>query len=103
MKRIASIVCVSLVAFLIPAAAQGDGVEDGYPPKEERQVSPGNTAYYIDPAQGDDTHSGVSKRLAWRTFGPVNRLLLSPGDRVEVVSPGSFDHTLMLMGSSKVC
>ncbi len=98
-KRIASIVCVSLIAFLIPAAAQGDGVEDGYPPKEERHVSPGNTVYYIDPAQGDDTHSGVSKRLAWRTFGPVNRLLLSPGDRVEVVSPGSFDHTLMLMGS----
>jgi hypothetical protein len=69
-----------------------------YPSAEDRTRSPGHTTYYIDPAEGDDGHSGLAQTLAWRTFGPINHLLLSAGDRVEVVSPGSFEHTLMLTG-----
>jgi len=73
-----------------------------YVPKEEHAVSPGNMTYYIDPVEGKDTHSGQRKNLAWRTFGPINRLLLSPGDRLEITSPGSFDQTLVLMGAGTV-
>jgi len=69
-----------------------------YPSKEYRQVSPGNTTYYINPADGNDENSGLKENHAWRTFSHLNQLLLSPGDRVEITSPGSFDQTLMLMG-----
>jgi len=66
--------------------------------KEYRTPSPGNTTYYIDPAQGSDDRSGTGRTQAWRTFGPVNQLYLGPGDRVEIMAPGSFDQTLMLTG-----
>ena len=87
---------VFVLLFAITAAS-ADNTEM-YPLKEKRQVSPGNTTYYINAVSGDDTNSGLKKKLAWRSFGPVNRLLLAPGDRVEIVKPGSFDQTLMLMG-----
>jgi len=70
-----------------------------YPPKENRQPSPGNTTYYIDPVKGDDQQSGVKENLAWRSFYRVNQLRLAPGDKVKIISPGSFDQTLMIMGS----
>jgi len=53
---------------------------------------------YIDPANGSDANSGVEEKLPWRTFTHINRLALSPGDRVMITSPGSFDQTLMLTG-----
>lgn len=67
-----------------------------------RKLSPGNTTYYIDPAEGNDSNSGLKENRAWRTFSPVNQLLLSPGDRVKITSPGSFDQTLYLMGEGTV-
>ncbi len=67
-----------------------------------RKYSPGNTTYYIDPAKGNDSNSGLKDNRAWRTFDPLNRLMLSPGDRVEITSPGSFDQTLFLMGEGTV-
>lgn len=70
-----------------------------YPPKENRQPSPGNTTYYIDPEKGDDQQSGVKEDLAWRSFYRVNQLRLAPGDKVKIISPGSFDQTLMIMGA----
>jgi len=73
--------------------------ENTYPAEESRSLSPGNTTYYIDPADGSNSNSGLERKLAWRTFHRINRVLLAPGDRVEVISPGSFDQTLMLMGS----
>lgn len=68
----------------------------GYPGRES---SPGNTIYYIDPASGDDAASGLERERAWRSFARINKLLLGPGDRVEIVAPGSFDQTLMLAGA----
>ena len=73
--------------------------QDLYPPGDRRLLSPGRTTYYIDPAGGSDSHSGLTQTLAWRTFGPVNRLRLAPGDRVEITAPGSFDQTLAVMGA----
>lgn len=80
-------------------AISGNCSQDMYPLEEYRKLSPGNTTYYIDPADGDDNNSGLKQRLAWRTFSGINHLLLSAGDRVKITSPGSFDQTLMLMGT----
>ncbi|MBT3295748.1 MAG: right-handed parallel beta-helix repeat-containing protein [Verrucomicrobia bacterium] len=62
-------------------------------------ASPGDTTYFIDPASGCDERCGTERAEAWCTFAPLNRLCLAPGDRVEVVSPGSFNQSLALTGS----
>lgn len=78
-----------------------DCSETEYPSAENRPHSPGNTTYYIDPADGNDSDSGLKENLPWRTFSRINQLLLSPGDSVKIIAPGSFDQTLMLMGSGR--
>ncbi|PQJ29471.1 right-handed parallel beta-helix repeat-containing protein [Rubritalea profundi] len=70
-----------------------------YPPKENRKPSPGNTSYFIDPIKGDDKQSGLKQNLAWRSFSRINQLVLAPGDQVKITAPGSFDQTLMIVGS----
>lgn len=70
-----------------------------YPRESHRDVSSGRTTYYIDPVGGSDADTGVERESPWRTFRRVNQLLLAPGDRVEIVAPGSFEQTLMLMGA----
>ena len=67
-------------------------------PVENKEISPGNTTYYINPETGDDKNSGLRENRAWGTFSHINRLQLAPGDRVEITSPGSFDQTLILKG-----
>ncbi len=62
------------------------------------QTSPGHTTYYINPAAGDDGNSGLEESGAWQSFSHINQMLLAPGDRVEITSPGSFDQTLILKG-----
>jgi len=59
------------------------------------------SVYHIDPVGGDDANSGHAKEQAWKTFHPVNRISLAPGDRVEVF-PGYFDHSLSLSGCGTV-
>gem|GEM_PF-83011 len=68
----------------------------------DRKLSPGKTTYYVDPVSGNDNNSGLKKKLAWRTFKQLDGLLLAPGDRLEIVAPGSFDTTLVLRGSGTV-
>ncbi len=70
--------------------------------KKKNRVSPGNTTYFIDPANGDDENSGLKKDNSWRTFIHLNQLKLSPGDRVEIVSPSALDQTLMLTGEGAI-
>jgi len=65
----------------------------------ERAKSPGGMTYYIDPAHGRDEASGLDMEHPWRSFAPVNRLLLAPGDRVEIVSGGEFHETLAISGA----
>ncbi|UPK67230.1 glycosyl hydrolase family 95 catalytic domain-containing protein [Chitinophaga filiformis] len=67
-----------------------------YPSFKNRQASPGNTTYYIDPVNGNDNNSGAQSAQAWKTFLPVNQLQLAPGDVVEVM-PGTFHESLLLM------
>lgn len=70
-----------------------------YPTFKDRRISPGNTTYYIDPVKGIDSNSGLQSGQAWKTFRQVNRLQLAPGDVVEVLSPGTFHESLMLMAA----
>ena len=73
--------------------------DDLYPPAAKRTKSPGQTTYFVDPAHGDDAHSGLTRDQAWRTFRPVNMRLFAPGDRVEIIAPGTFKETLMPIGA----
>lgn len=68
-----------------------------YPSFKHRQASRGNTNYYIDPVNGNDNNSGVQPEQAWKTFQPVNQLVLAPGDVIAVLSPGAFHESLLLM------
>jgi hypothetical protein len=65
----------------------------------QRGVSPGRTTYYINPISGNDTNSGLKAGDPWQSFQNVNRLLLSAGDRVEVLAPGPFHQSLAAMGA----
>lgn len=67
-----------------------------------RFFSSGNTTYYINPVDGDDSNSGLKAVRAWRTFTQINSMQLSAGDRVEITSPGSFDQSLILSGAGTV-
>ncbi|MCP4313988.1 MAG: right-handed parallel beta-helix repeat-containing protein [Bacteroidetes bacterium] len=71
-------------------------------PGQDIRLSPGNTTYYINPADGADDNSGLKESLAWRTFSRINQMELAAGDRVEITSPGSFDQTFILKGEGTV-
>ncbi|MCU0779212.1 MAG: right-handed parallel beta-helix repeat-containing protein [Akkermansiaceae bacterium] len=83
-------------SFLACSLALG-GATTGYPEPPDRSPSKGGITYHIDPVRGDDANAGLTHGEPWKTFHPVNRMLLAPGDRVEV-NPGRFDHTLSLAG-----
>jgi hypothetical protein len=99
MKPFPSVLAFFLCAF--PLHASEKAVETSYPALNERKSSPGDTAYFIDPVDGDDTNTGLAKDRPWKTFHRINRLHLAPGDRVEVIRPGSFDHTFAPTGSGR--
>jgi hypothetical protein len=58
----------------------------------------GRTTYHVDPIRGNDHNSGLEAGKAWKNLNMVNRLLLAPGDRIEV-QPGCFTETLKLTGA----
>ncbi|MEI6809274.1 MAG: right-handed parallel beta-helix repeat-containing protein [bacterium] len=72
---------------------------DPYPPAEKRIKSAGNTSFFVDPVAGNDSNTGLTREKPWQSFRPVNARLLGPGDRVEILAPGSFRETLMPMGA----
>ena len=69
----------------------------GYLALSARHISPGNQTYYIDPAKGNDSNSGKTSAKAWKTFTGINRLILSVGDNVIVLSPGEFHETMAVV------
>ncbi|WP_413667863.1 right-handed parallel beta-helix repeat-containing protein [Mucilaginibacter sp. Mucisp86] len=75
--------------------AQNKPVE--YLASSARHISPGNRTYYIDPVKGNDNNTGLTDVKAWKTFTGINRLILSPGDVVKILSPGGFHETLSIM------
>lgn len=77
----------SLVFFLTLGTAITLTAEDLIP-------SPGHTTYLVDPVAGDDT---ATAGKPWKSFAPVNRRRLAPGDQV-VISPGVETASLMPSG-----
>jgi len=99
MKKLLFLFLVFLLLVLTQCKQGGSYSWNMYPDRDSRKLSRGNTTYFINPEKGNDSNSGLKENRAWRTFNPLNQLLLSPGDRVMITSPGAFDQTLMLMGA----
>ncbi|MBN1154395.1 hypothetical protein JXB12_05680 [candidate division KSB1 bacterium] len=74
-KRLA-IISGMFMSFILIAAATLSGIDLQ---KEHRAISPGNTTYYINPAYGKDSNSGLKLEKAWRSFTPINKLTLAAG------------------------
>lgn len=68
-----------------------------YPSYSNRKRSPGKTTYYIDPQKGDDKNSGTTINNPWRTFERANQLIFSAGDKLEIIAPGTFHRSLVVM------
>ena len=101
-----SLRCLFVACLLLPGAmlyantppTAGAGATRN-PDLEQRILSPGNTAYYVDPIGGDDNRSGLRADQAWRTFDQINSRSFAPGDRIEILRPGIFGETLMPQGT----
>ncbi|WP_162996519.1 alpha-1,3-galactosidase-related protein [Mucilaginibacter celer] len=93
-----AVLCLMLISNLLQARNK----PADYISIKARRTSPGNQTYFIDPVKGNDQNNGKSKIKAWKTFVPVNRLILSPGDDVSVLSPGDFHESMAVVarGSS---
>ena len=64
-----------------------------------RTISPGNTAYYVDAAGGDNDNPGTVPEKAWKTIAPVNAMTLAPGDKVLLKAGCEFAGPLTPQGS----
>jgi hypothetical protein len=73
-------------------------INDSYPAANERIVSKENITYYINPVSGSDDNKGTKKEAPWKTFKKVNQLILTKGNRIEVLEPGTFRESLFLIG-----
>ncbi len=69
-----------------------------YPSSENRIKSAEKTTYYIDPNIGNDENLGTDKNKPWRSFKKVNQLVLTKGNRIEILSAGSFYESLFIIG-----
>jgi hypothetical protein len=72
-----------------------------YPVYKNRRVSLGKRNYYINPLDGNDDNNGLSSKKPWKTFRPVNRLILSAGDVVNVLKPGAFHESMVIMANGR--
>lgn len=90
-----------LLLLLLCSAQSGLFAQESssiYASFKERRQSPGKTIYYIDPKAGNDNNTGTQLKKPWKTFKPVNKLILAAGDVVQVLSSGEFHESLVLMG-----
>ena len=69
-----------------------------YPLADKLIPSPGDTAYFIDPAKGDDANSGKKAGKAWKSIAKLNALKLAPGDTVTIAA-GLHTETLKPSGA----
>ena len=50
----------------------------------------GSTAYYMDPVEGDDNHSGRSPREAWKSLERVRDITFMPGEQLLLKRGSTF-------------
>ena len=66
-------------------------------------ASPGDTTYYVDAENGDDSNSGISADAPWKTLDKVNSFVLAPGDKVLLKAGSVFvNQGLALNGGGSV-
>jgi len=70
---------------------------DVYP--AQSTISPGNTTYYIDNVNGNDSADGKSSATAWQSLRKVNLTNFSGGDSILFNSIGAWTGTLSPKGS----
>ena len=56
-------------------------------------------AFYVDSIGGDDTHSGQSPALAWRSIAAMNAHRFRPGDRLYFHAGQEFAGMMRPLGS----
>jgi len=87
------------VLFLLGAAAAAAAEDPArYPSADQLTASPGDTAYFVDPVNGDDSQPGTDRTKPWKSIARVNALKLAPGDRVTI-APGLHPDTLKPSGA----
>lgn len=59
------------------------------------------TTYYVDSIEGDDTNSGVSEELPWKTLEKVNATTFLPGDSILLKAGSSWTGQLWPKGSGE--
>ncbi len=69
-----------------------------YVPKEARIISEENAEYYIDPVKGNDKNVGTNRNEPWKTFRNINHLILTKGNKIEILSGGEFRESLFIIG-----
>jgi len=65
----------------------------------DRKDSPGNTSYYISASTGNDANSGTTAKTPWKSFVPLDKINLAPGDRVILKQGDVWYEPLHLHGS----
>src|SRR5579871_987201 len=63
-------------------------------------TSPGNTTYYLDAQQGDDSNHGTTPRAPWKSIARINRMVFAPGDRILFAGGQTFAGALHLTRAS---
>lgn len=51
---------------------------------------------YIDSNQGDDSHNGLSRETAWKTFANIKKTVLVPGDTLKFKRGSDFNTALYI-------
>ncbi|MFD8377923.1 hypothetical protein ACFV2X_04985 [Streptomyces sp. NPDC059679] len=73
----------------------------GNHPEEGVDDPPGGTTYYVDSRAGNDSASGTSAAMPWRSLDQVNRTTFRPGDRILLKAGGSWQGQLRPKGSGE--
>ncbi|MBK7105517.1 MAG: hypothetical protein IPH62_09550 [Ignavibacteriae bacterium] len=94
------ILILYFVSLLIGCNFQNEKFESDikYVQKNRRIISVKNRTYYIDPNIGSDTNIGIEKSMPWKSFKNINKLILTEGNRVEILSSGKFYESLFIIG-----
>jgi len=70
-------------------------------PARQYPRSPGNSTYYVDSNEGDDTNTGMSPGEAWRTLDKINSIIFAPGDRILFRAGQAWSGCLQPSGSGE--
>lgn len=64
--------------------------------------SPGNTSYYVDAQNGNDSNDGLTETSSWKTFERVNISTFKPGDKILLKCGSVWSGSLNPLGNGTV-